>query len=50
MKFELSVSLLALKDFSQLEKFLLILKTNKIKYIELPITKLLPNYKIKKKK
>ena len=49
MKFELSVSLLALKDFSQLEEFLLIPKTNKIKYIELPITKLLPIIKLKKK-
>ena len=50
MKYKLSVSLLALKNFSDLDKFLRILKKNNISYIELPITKLLPNYNIRKKK
>ena len=50
MKRKLSVSLLALRDFTELEKFLSILKKNNIRYIELPITKLLPNYHIRKKK
>ena len=50
MKSKLSVSLLALKDFAEIDKFLSILKKNKINYVELPITKLLPNYCISKKK
>ena len=49
MKSKLSVSLLALRNFTELEKFLSVLKKNNIRYIELPITKLLPNYHIKKK-
>ena len=50
MKNRLSISLLALKDFSRLDEFLYLLQKNKIKYIELPITKILPNYKMDKKK
>ena len=50
MKYKLAVSLLALKDFSDIDKFFSILKKNNINYIELPITKLLPNYFVSKKK
>ena len=50
MKSKLSVSLLALRNFTELEKFLSVLKKNNIRYIELPITKLLPNYHIREKK
>ena len=50
MKNKLSVSLLTLADFSKLDEFLYLLKKNNIKYIELPITKILPNYEIDKKK
>ena len=50
MKNKLSVSLLALKDFSKLDEILSLIKKNDIKYIELPITKILPNYELDKKK
>lgn len=50
MKFKLAVSTLALENFSELEKFLNILRKNKISHIELPVTKLLPKYNIDKKK
>lgn len=50
MKNKLSVSLLTLKDFSKLDEILSLIKKNDIKYIELPITKILPNYKLDKKK
>ena len=45
MKNKLSVSLLTLKDFSKLDEILSLIRKNDIKYIELPITKILPNYK-----
>jgi len=50
MKNRLSVSLLALNDFSKLDDFLDLMKKNDIRYIELPITKILPNYEINKVK
>jgi sugar phosphate isomerase/epimerase len=50
MKNRLSVSLLALNDFSKLDDFLDLMKKNDIRYIELPITKILPNYEIDKGK
>ena len=50
MKNRLSVSLLAINDFSKLDNFLKLLEKNKIRYIELPITKILPNYEINHKK
>ena len=50
MKNRLSVSLLTIKNFSRLDSFLYVLKKNSIRYIEVPITKILPNYKIDKKK
>ena len=50
MKNKLSISLLALKDFSKLDEFLNLIKKNNIKHIELPITKILPNYELNKKK
>ena len=50
MNIKLSLSLLALENFFELEKFLSILKKNRIKYVELPISKILPKYKIDKKK
>jgi hypothetical protein len=50
MKNRLSISLLALKDFSRIDEFLSLLQKNKIKYIELPITKILPNTKWIKRK
>jgi len=50
MNIKLSLSLLALENFYELEKFLSILKRNRIKYVELPISKILPKYKVDKKK
>ena len=50
MKNKLSVSLLALNNFSELDDFLNTLQQNNIRYIELPITKILPKYEIDKKK
>ena len=50
MKNKRSVSLLSLKDLSKLDEFLRLIKLNGINYIELPITKILPNYELDKKK
>lgn len=50
IKNKLSVSLLALQNFNDLESFLKVLKKNNIRYVELPIAKILPKYKINKKK
>ena len=50
MKNKLSISLLALKDFSKLDEFLNLIRKNDIKHIELPITKILPNYELNEKK
>lgn len=50
MKNRLSVSLLTIKNFSKLDSFLYVLKKNGIKYIELPVSKILPDYEIDKKK
>ena len=50
MNFKLSVSLLALKKIDDLEIFLSILRSNSIRYIELPITKVVPRYIINEKK
>ena len=50
MNIKLSLSLLALKNFFELEKFLSILKKNRINFVELPISKILPKYKVDKKK
>ena len=47
---KLSFSLLALKDFNELENLLKILKKKKIKFVELPLARLLPNYRLNKKK
>ena len=46
MSIKLSLWLLALKDIEQIESLLKILKKEKIKYIEIPITKFLPGYNI----
>ena len=50
MKNKQSISLLSLKNLSKLDEFLRLIKLNGINYIELPITKILPNYELDKKK
>lgn len=50
MNSKLSFSLLALKNFDELENLLKILKKKKIKFVELPLARLLPNYRLNKKK
>ena len=50
MKNRLSVSLLAINDFSKIDKFLDLMQKNNIRYVELPITKILPDYQIDKEK
>lgn len=46
----LSFSLLALEDIGKIDYLFSLLKEEKIKFIELPITKFFPNYKFEKKK
>ena len=50
MKIELSVSLLALDYKKNLNKFLKIMNEEKIKYLELPITKIFDNFNFNAKK
>ena len=50
MKNRLSVSLLAINDFSKIDKLLDLMQKNGIRYVELPITKILPDYQIDKEK
>ena len=46
---KLSFSLLALENIDKLEYLFSLLKKEKIKFIELPITKFFPKYKFEKK-
>jgi len=46
MSIKLSFSLLALRNIKEIESLLKILNKEKIKYIEIPISKFLPEYNI----
>ena len=49
MNIKLSLSLLALKNFFRTRKVFIYIKKNRINFVELPISKILPKYKVDKK-
>ena len=50
MKYKIAISLLALNNINNIERFFKLLNQNNIKYIELPISKIFKNYEFNKNK